>query len=100
MFRISPEIHLYHCQEVSPAPLDTIWHRKLRKITMRLNIESEPSVWGYLHKIVRCLRIWGGGPHIPIEDILSDFDIRVGTPQTILRCWRSRGTPNIPIEGI
>ena len=33
----------------------------------------------------------GGGPNIPIEDILSDFDIMVGTPQKILRCWRSRG---------
>ena len=33
----------------------------------------------------------GRTPHSPIEDILSDFDIRVETLQKIVRCWRSRG---------
>ena len=33
----------------------------------------------------------GGTPHIPIEDILSDFDIMVETLQKILRYCRSRG---------
>ena len=47
-------------------------------------------------------RKWvGGTPHIPIEYILSNLYIRVGTLQKILRYLRSRGgTPHIPIDGI
>ena len=42
-----------------------------------------------------------GTPHIPIEYILSDLYIRVGTLQKILRYLRSRGgTPHILIDGI
>ena len=33
----------------------------------------------------------GGTPHIPILDILSDGQTRVGTPHRILRCFRSIG---------
>ena len=42
----------------------------------------------------------GGIPHIPIWDIRSDDQTRVGTPHKILRCLRSigGGTPHIPIE--
>ena len=42
----------------------------------------------------------GGTPHIPIKDIWSDVQTRVGTPHKTLRYFRSRGwTPHIPFEG-
>ena len=60
------------------------------------DIWSDVQTWvGTPHKILRCLRMRGGGtPHIPIKVIWPDVQSRVGTPHKILKQlgWGHRTT--------
>ena len=47
--------------------------------------------WGHCTKFYAVVEAEGGTPHIPIWNIWSNVQTRVGTPHKILRCLRSRG---------
>ena len=68
---------------------------KIKKINKTSSAGSatleDTSLARLTSELIICFRIrWGGTPHIPIWDIWSDVQTRVGTPHKILRCLRSR----------
>ena len=63
------------------------------------SLASQPSYQTHWIFMIFCLlsKLSFGSIHIPIEDILSDLDIRVGTPNKMFE--KLGRTPHFPIEG-